>query len=70
MMAARIVSSGTRIDAETPSVLFDLPAAALALYVGSSPWYAVARDGKAFLLTTAVEGASPITVLLNWKPGN
>lgn len=68
LMSARIASSGTQIDTDTPSVLFALPAGPRG--GTSSTWYAASRDGQRFLVNTFVEGASPITILLNWKPGN
>ena len=68
LMAARIASSGTQIDSHTPSVLFALPAGPNR--DSSQAWYAASRDGQRFLVNTIVEGASPITVLLNWKPKN
>jgi hypothetical protein len=67
LMAARIASSGTQLETDTPSVLFALPAGASNLGGVNSAWYAAFRDGQRFLLNTFVEGASPITVLLNWK---
>jgi len=69
LMAARIAPSGTQLDMDTPSVLFALPAGPNR--DGSNPgWYAAARDGQRFLVNMFVEGAPPITVLLNWKPRN
>ena len=68
MMSARITSSGPQVATQTPSALFSLQVALSG--VGNSPWYAVSPDGQRFLVNTAVEGASPITILLNWKPGN
>jgi len=69
LMAARIASSGTQLDTDTPTVLFALPAGPNR--AGNTPaWYAASRDGQRFLVNTFVEGASPITVLLNWKPRN
>ena len=67
LMVVRISSSGPQIETGTPSVLFALPAGPNR--AGSSAWYAASRDGQRFLVNTFVEGASPITVLLNWKPG-
>ena len=69
LMAARIASSGTQLDTGTPSVLFALPAGP-SRDVGNTAWYAASRDGQRFLVNTFVEGAPPITVLLNWKPRN
>jgi hypothetical protein len=68
LMVAPIKSSGTQLDADTPSVLFALPAGPSR---DGNHWaYAASRDGQRFLINTYVEGASPITVLLNWKPRN
>jgi len=67
LMAARISSSGTQLDTDTPFVLFTLPAGPNRDGTNSAP-YAASRDGQRFLVNTFVEGASPITVLLNWKP--
>jgi Tol biopolymer transport system component len=66
LMAARIASGGTQIDSHTPSVLFALPAGPNR--ADNQAWYAASRDGQRFLVNTTVTGASPITVLLNWKP--
>ena len=65
MMAASISPDGTPVDAEA-SALFTLPAGPGR--EGTAWPYAVSRDGKRFLVNAFVEGASPITVLLNWKP--
>ena len=63
---AQVASSGTRIDTGTPSVLFALPRGPHR--DTNIAWYAASRDGQRFLVNTVVEDASPITVLLNWKP--
>jgi Tol biopolymer transport system component len=69
LMTARITSSGAQIDADTPSILFALPPGPNR--DGSTGgWYVATRDGQRFLVNTSVEAASPITVLLNWKPRN
>jgi Tol biopolymer transport system component len=69
LMAVPIVSSGRRIDAGTPTVLFALPPGPHR-DGATTLWYAASGDGQRFLVNTFVEGASPITVLLNWKPRN
>ncbi|MBA3296267.1 MAG: PD40 domain-containing protein, partial [Acidobacteria bacterium] len=66
LMAARIASSGTQLDTDTPTALFALPAGPNRDGSASAP-YGASRDGQRFLVNTFVEGASPITVLLNWK---
>ena len=66
LMAARIASSGTQPDRDTPSVLFAMPAGPS--FYGTAWPYAASRDGQRFLINTLVDGASPITILLNWKP--
>jgi len=65
-MAAQVASSATRIDTDTPSVLFGLPRGPHR--ETNTGWYAASRDGQRFLVNTVVEGASPITILLNWRP--
>jgi Tol biopolymer transport system component len=69
LMVARISSSGTQIDTETPSVLFELPRGPHRDGT-NTVWYAPDRDGQRFLINSFVEGAPPITMLLNWKPKN
>ena len=70
LMAARIASSGTR--ARHGHAIGPVRAATRPESCGAAvqPWYDASRDGQRFLVNTFVEGASPITVLLNWKPGN
>jgi serine/threonine protein kinase len=65
LMAVRITSSGTQIDTDRPSALFALPTPTVET---NSARYAPSRDGQRFLVNAFVEAASPITVLLNWKP--
>jgi Tol biopolymer transport system component len=67
LMAASITLREAQIVAGKPSVLFvmpDTPSRAR----GSASAYAAARDGQRFIINTIVEGASPVTILLNWKP--
>jgi hypothetical protein len=69
LMAARITVSGNRIDPGTPSILFALPPGPHRDGT-NTVWYAPDRDGQRFLINSFVEGAPPITMLLNWKPKN
>ena len=55
-----VANAPTKAEAGTPVALFFTPA-------GSE--YAASPDGQRFLVDTITEDASPITVLLNWKPG-
>ena len=65
----RLASDGKSVEPGTPSGLF-------ATSIGSTvllkyrQQYVVARDGLSFVMNSAVEegSASPVTVLLNWKP--
>jgi Tol biopolymer transport system component len=68
LTAARITLKGTTIDVGETQVLFALPEGPNHP-TGSIAWYAASRDGQRFLINTLVEPPSPITVLLNWKPG-
>jgi hypothetical protein len=61
LMAVSIAQRDSSLDASTPRSLFTLP--------GSSIFgYEPSEDGQRFLATAAVSDASPITVILNWKP--
>ena len=55
-----VTLNGTKVEAGTPVALFSTP---------PGPEYAASPDGQRFLVNTITEEASPITVLLNWKPG-
>ena len=66
-MAMPITLSGSASEAGRPVALFTLaPASESARFVGSE--YAASRDGQKFLVSKIVKEASPVTVLLNWKP--
>jgi Tol biopolymer transport system component len=54
-----ITGTGPVIEAGKPSGLFTVPA-------GST--YVVSRNGRRFLVSKVVKEASPLTLLLNWKP--
>ena len=61
LVAVPVVRRGTSIDFGAPRVLFKLPD-------WSDGTFEPAPDGQRFLMTKAVADASPISVILNWKP--
>ena len=68
MMAVAVTATPTQFDSGVPAVLFTLPPAP-DRENGSNSWYAASRDGQRFLVNVVVDGDSPITILLNWRPG-
>ena len=60
LVAVPVVRRGASLDLGIPRVLFKLPE-------GSGD-FEPAPDGQRFLTTRSVADASPITVILNWKP--
>jgi hypothetical protein len=59
LMAVPIVASGNRMEIGTPRPLFTASGA-----LGYEP----SPDGQRFLIVRQVSEASPINVILNWKP--
>jgi serine/threonine protein kinase len=59
MVVAISEQAAARLESTTPRALFTLPT--LSRYEPSA-------DGQRFLTTTVVKEASPISVILNWKP--
>ena len=59
LMAVPVARSGARLETGTPRALFTL---------SSTSSYEPSPDGQRFLVTAVVSQASPITVILNWKP--
>jgi Tol biopolymer transport system component len=59
LMAVSITPRESALGAAAPSALFTLPKA-----VGYEP----SLDGQRFLVNAVVSDASPITIILNWKP--
>jgi Tol biopolymer transport system component len=70
LMAVTITVVNGAIDVGKPKALFQTRTPGGALTPFSRPQYDVSSDGR-FLINTIVEGTatSPITLLLNWKPG-
>jgi Tol biopolymer transport system component len=61
LMAVPLVWKGERFEAGPPRPLFPIR-------VQANGGYEPSADGQRFLVTTVVSEASPITVILNWKP--
>ena len=59
LMAASVSQRGSRLEAGPPRALFAL---------STTSTYEPSPDGQRFLVTAVVSDASPITVILNWKP--
>ena len=59
LMAASIVRNAAGLEAITPVALFNLQGVSR---------YEPSSDGQRFLVDTPVATASPITIILNWKP--
>jgi hypothetical protein len=72
MMATPVKLSpdGRSLEIGTPAALFPVRIAGGPLPGNNKQQYAVSSDGQRFLINlTADEGAaSPITLILNWKP--
>jgi hypothetical protein len=58
-MSVPIVGRGADLETGTPVALFTLK---------STSGYEASADGQRFLVTAVVSEASPISVVLNWKP--
>ena len=71
LMAVRIrlPSDGTRPEIGTPVALFKTNVGSTAINQNRQQ-YMVSSNGQSFVMNSVLEeaGASPITVLLNWKP--
>ncbi len=59
LMAVSVAKSGSKLESSPPRALFTL------LTTSS---YEPSPEGQRFLVTARVSDASPITVILNWKP--
>ena len=72
MMAApvKLLPDGQSLETRTPAALFPVRIAGGPLPGSFNQQYAVSSDGQRFLANLAADegGASPITLILNWKP--
>lgn len=66
----RFASNGQAVGAGTPVALFATRVGGAAQGVVRQQ-YMLSLDGQRFLMSTVTEGesTSPITVILNWRPG-
>lgn len=73
----KLMAAPIRLDAERQTVERGTPTALFATRIAGGPvpgtqtWqYAVSRDGQRFLINTVAgdDTATPITLVLNWKP--
>ena len=65
----RLTSDGKTVEPGTPLGLFATSIGSTVLLKYRQQYF-VSRDGQSFVMNSAVDeaSASPITVLLNWKP--
>jgi dipeptidyl aminopeptidase/acylaminoacyl peptidase len=59
LMSVAVTDAGARLDTGAPRALFTL---------STTSMYEPSPDGQRFLVTSVVSDASPIIVILNWKP--
>jgi dipeptidyl aminopeptidase/acylaminoacyl peptidase len=59
LMAVSVVQRGSRLETGPPRALFPL---------STTTTYEPSADGQRFLVTAVVSQASPISIILNWKP--
>ena len=69
MMAAPVTATGTTLEPGTPVALFQTRIVGGGTVSGQGRQYDVAHDGRFLINTVLDDAASPITVILNWKPG-
>ena len=69
LMAVAVKAEGNSFEASAPQPLFEMRIGNLPLT--GSPFYDVTRDGRRFIVSTAVEESAPtpMTVVLNWNAG-
>jgi hypothetical protein len=69
MTAATVSAAGASFEAAPPVALFQTRIVGGGLSAGNKPQYTVSADGRFLINVTAGDStASPITLLLNWKP--
>jgi hypothetical protein len=71
-MAAAIRREGSTLEAGVPQPLFRTRLTGPFSGVAGNirPQYDVSGDGRFLMNITTEETTSPITIILNWKPGN
>ncbi len=69
MMAAPVTATGTTLEPGTPVALFQTRIVGGGTDNRQGRQYDVAPDGRFLINTVLDDAASPITVILNWKPG-
>ena len=69
MMAAPVTATGTTLEPGTPVALFQTRIYGGGTDKGQGRQYDVAHDGRFLINTGLDDAASPMTVILNWKPG-
>jgi eukaryotic-like serine/threonine-protein kinase len=67
MMAAPVTASGTTFEAGAPVALFETRIVGGGASIGQSRQYDLSRDGCFLINTVLDDGASPITLIQNWK---
>jgi len=69
LMVVTVKAEGNSFELGAPQPLFDMRIGNLPLT--GSPFYDVTRDGRRFIVSTAVEESAPtpMTVVLNWNAG-
>ena len=69
LMMVAVKAEGNSFEASAPQPLFEMRIGNLPLT--GSPFYDVTRDGRRFIVSTAVEESAPtpMTVVLNWNAG-
>jgi hypothetical protein len=70
MMAAPITVSGATLDAGAPVALFPTHIVGGGQETQQGRQYDIAPDGRFLINTELDNAAAPITLLMNWHPGN
>ena len=69
LMAAPVTATGTTLEPGTPVALFNTWIYGAGVDNQQGRQYDVTRGGRFLINTVLDDAASPITVILNWKPG-
>ena len=68
MMAAPVTATATTLEPGTPVALFETRIYGGGVENRQGRQYDVTRDGRFLINTVLADAASPITLILNWKP--